>query len=78
MTSQDEPLDASIETFEMSIQRFDVGWKSSGFSIPNLDHKFPRSKVQLGNGLIEKNLDKSICLTMATFNTDIVTPSSEK
>ena len=46
LTPQDEPLDASIETLEMIIQKFDVDWKANGFNIPSLNDKFPRSKVQ--------------------------------
>ena len=45
ITSQDEPVVASVETLEMNVRKFDADWKSSGFSIPQLEGKFPRSRV---------------------------------
>ena len=45
ITSQDEPVIASVETLEMNVRKFDADWKSSGFSIPQLEGKFPRSRV---------------------------------
>ena len=78
ITSQDDPVAASVETLEMNIRKFDADWKTNGFSIPHADGKFPRSKVHLSNGIIEKYLDKDICLAMGSFSTDIITPSSEK
>ena len=57
ITSQDEPVVASVETLEMNVRKFDADWKSSGFSIPQLEGKFPRSRVRtyhLLEGLVFK------------------------
>ena len=58
ITSQDEPVVASVETLEMNVRKFDADWKSNGFSIPQLEGKFPRSRVRtfLLEGLVFKTV----------------------